>query len=410
MNLIPGPLKGVVNDIEDSVGDAAGAIGDKAGDAAGAIGDKVGDAAGAIGDRAGDAAEAVGDAAAAIGDKAMDAAAAIGDKASAIGHKAIEVASELLSFIGKQTLCGNLWRLNDANFRVANAISGGRLWREPSTGALSASALMVVVEGAKLECEHGDTPSALKATGSEFTVAGMRGCTVNDHRVAKNIQKFGRCDKLFQRACRPHTPTPWAPPTEAILIGGPALLHNAARLVCTIGGSPCISIVDAGQAGLSLGEAETMLLTARINALDVPSDVKARMLEDLVESTSPSQRVLLRDLFERLDDATLKEALSGAHLKMHDGGALYHRFSPNGAYSRPSSHAQQEHDVGFDLPGGGTILIAQDIEDPSITHVQFERHGLRSHPFKHTLDYCVGGQRGPYGESLHTDKDPIEVP
>jgi hypothetical protein len=133
-------------------------------------------------------------------------------------------------------------------------------------------------------------------------------------------------------------------------------------------------------------------------------------VRDLVDDTSTTQQELLWALMSQLDPGQRLEALKGAHFEIADQGALYDLFVPNGSYPRTSSHEKQTGDHGLDLPGGGTILIARDKRDSTITHVQFERHGARSHPLEHMVDWCEGGQLGPYGESVHTDKNPIKVP
>lgn len=407
MNWIPGPVKDAAEGIKDGV-------------------DKVKDVGVDLLDEGVDKAKDVGERGVELLDRGLDKVKDLGegglelldrglDKAKGLAESGVELLSEALDKAKeratKMAICNILPRINEGDLRDFNKATGGSLWGEPSSGAPPASALLVVVEGATLECEFGSTTSALKATGAKVEVAGLRACTVADHRPGANIRPFGLCKKLHDRPCEPQTPTKWAPPADTTSLGGPKLLHDAARLICTTGGSPCISILDAGQSDLSLGEAESLLLAESIKALDLPPNQRDKALADLVHGTSPSQRVLLQALFDRLPDAdTRAQALSGAHLEIHDGGSLYNLFSPNGAYARDSSHKRQTNDIGFDLPGGGTILLARDADTPGITHVQFERHGLRSHPYAHTQDYCRGGQRGPYGKSTRTDQNPIVVP
>ena len=280
---------------------------------------------------------------------------------------------------------------------------------KPSQGEI---AQLAVVDGAKLKCEFGTTPSLLHASGANVEIRGIRVATIDDHKPGKNIRKFGTCKKKGGR-CEPKTPKPWAPPIPNIPLAGPSALHVDALLKCTTGGSDCISIVDPGQVGLLLSDVAKALLEDAIDALPAPFSEadKEKIKEDLVNSTSPTCRALLWALFRSLGTPENQgEALRGGHFRIPNGSALYELFKRNGGYTRSSSHGEvQVEDLGFDLPAGGTILIAKDALDRGVIRVQMERHGARSQPAEHMLDWCEGGQLGPYGASEYTDKNPRDL-
>lgn len=364
----------------------------------------------------------VNDAIEAIGDKFDDATRIIEEKVNDAKEFAKKEAQKallcpfILGLYRGALASGDLEGKN-ASIRDTIDKNGGKLpildrplFGMPSSGELQLSSLLAVVDQAELHCKYQSKPSLLHATCADASadVNGRLVATVDDHKPGTNIKDFGECQKTH-KPCVPQTPAAWSPPIIDLPLAGKSALHDHARLMCTTGGSPCISIVDPGQDRLSVGDAEGLLLAAAIDDLDLDPSLKKKIKHDLVNSTSPTQKVLLWALFSKLQESgvPLENTLKGGHINLEDCGALYDLFKPNGAYKRDSSHDAQKDDIAIDLPGGGTILIAHDKHNPRITHIQMERHGARSHPIEHMVDWCRGQQLGPYGESSNTDEDPV---
>ena len=116
-----------------------------------------------------------------------------------------------------------------------------------------------VCAGAMLQCMFGSAPSSLLVLPTNaITTSMMPAATIMDGVPVTNIAPFGTCSSAANPAvvaaggspvpCVPATTPPWAPGSPTVVEGGQPALNNTSKLICTLGGgSPCISITNAGQ-------------------------------------------------------------------------------------------------------------------------------------------------------------------
>jgi hypothetical protein len=109
----------------------------------------------------------------------------------------------------------------------------------------------VVCQGAMCSCPLGSAPSILSVT-SQFVmkIGGMAVATVQDCNPGMNLPPFGTCQILTASALGVPTPCAmvptgmWLPGSVAQRINGIAVLTDASKLACGLGG--IISITNPG--------------------------------------------------------------------------------------------------------------------------------------------------------------------
>jgi len=118
-----------------------------------------------------------------------------------------------------------------------------------------------VVEGAKLMCSFGTTPSILGVPPKNFSWNTTPAANIMDHVPMVNIKPFGMCTcpanpqvaaataaalgVLTPQPCIPCTATPWKPGSPDVFLAGPAVLNDTSTLQCNWGG--VITVAEAGQ-------------------------------------------------------------------------------------------------------------------------------------------------------------------
>jgi hypothetical protein len=118
-----------------------------------------------------------------------------------------------------------------------------------------------VVEGAKLMCSFGTTPSVLGVLPKNRAASTTNAANILDHVPNVNIKPFGMCMSianpqvasatsaalgvLTPQPCMPCTATPWAPGAPANMLAGAPILNDTSTLQCMWGG--VITVTDAGQ-------------------------------------------------------------------------------------------------------------------------------------------------------------------
>lgn len=115
----------------------------------------------------------------------------------------------------------------------------------------------------------------------------------------------------------------------------------------------------------------------------------------------------------------LTEILKGAHLRLYDHGFMYQKFKPVGT-ERISSHPSTLEQ--FSIRGNfgkewlfGIKLPENDNEVEQFTTMQLERHDMNSlfaaalHVATYFKYLISGKNQGPYGSSIYTDKNPLEL-
>lgn len=119
----------------------------------------------------------------------------------------------------------------------------------------------LVTMGAMMQCMFGAAPASLIVLPTSGVMAENKPvATIMDFMPFTNIPPFGVCNSPANPAavaakavgatapCTPVTPAPWVPGSPTVLVGNKPALTNTCRLVCALGGgSPCISITNAGQ-------------------------------------------------------------------------------------------------------------------------------------------------------------------
>lgn len=119
----------------------------------------------------------------------------------------------------------------------------------------------VVVEGAKLVCSLGTTPSVLSVPPKNRASSTTNAATILDHVPNVNIQPFGMCmsianpqvasatsaaaGTLTPQPCIPCTVSPWFPGSTDATIAGAKVLNDVSTLQCMWAG--VISVTDPGQ-------------------------------------------------------------------------------------------------------------------------------------------------------------------
>jgi len=119
----------------------------------------------------------------------------------------------------------------------------------------------VVVEGAKLMCSFGTTPSVLAVPPKNRASSTTNAATILDHVPMMNINPFGMCTSianpqvasatsaalgvLTPQPCIPCTAAPWSPGSPDSTINGAKVLNDISKLQCNWAG--VITITDPGQ-------------------------------------------------------------------------------------------------------------------------------------------------------------------
>ena len=119
-----------------------------------------------------------------------------------------------------------------------------------------------VVNGAKLMCSFGSSPSTLTVLPANRTnVQNQPEATIQDYKPMVNIMPFGMCSTpsnpqvaaattaalgvLTPQPCIPNTTTPWAPGAPNVVIVNIPALDNVSKCNCMWGG--VITITDPGE-------------------------------------------------------------------------------------------------------------------------------------------------------------------
>jgi hypothetical protein len=118
-----------------------------------------------------------------------------------------------------------------------------------------------VVEGARLMCSFGTTPSVLGVPPKNREWCTTAAANIMDHVPQVNIRPFGMCMSpanpqvaaataaalgvLTPQPCLPCTATPWTPGVPNVSLVGPPILNDTSMLMCNWGGQ--ITVVDPGQ-------------------------------------------------------------------------------------------------------------------------------------------------------------------
>jgi len=120
----------------------------------------------------------------------------------------------------------------------------------------------LVVNGAKLKCSQGTSPSSLTVLPVNVAKGDdQQAATVNDYVPMVNIAAFGMCQTqanpqvaaataaaqgvLTPQPCIPVTTSPWSPGSSTVKINGQAALVDSDTCNCTWTGS--ISITSPGE-------------------------------------------------------------------------------------------------------------------------------------------------------------------
>lgn len=298
--------------------------------------------------------------------------------------------------------------------------------------------LPIAVTGAVMVCDKGTTMSPLVASGSaSVQICGAYAAMVTDTLPGANVSPFGMC-VITKAACSPAPVGNWLNSfANSCIIGKVQSLLEGATLPCEFGGT--ISIMSAAQATVLIGHTLAELpasvrleiLFSSLDFLEKDEHVQTQLLKNLVKGTTPTQRRVLEEIFSRLTPAQAKEVISGAHTVFSDGDLIYDLIKRSGGYRRDSSHhAVQKDDLGFDLPGAGTILVGRSKNGIDGTHLQFEEHAANyehqgpAETFGHWSSWAQGGgvpviggvfkhgrkQKGLYDlDSDHDQNDPIRI-
>lgn len=113
---------------------------------------------------------------------------------------------------------------------------------------------LCVCAGAMCACSFGVAPSALVVTPENGVLAGgPPAATIMDFVPMKNILPFGMCSSmanpqviaataaalgvLTPMPCIPVVPSPWAPGSPTVLIGGRPALNQNCKAICAWGGT-----------------------------------------------------------------------------------------------------------------------------------------------------------------------------
>lgn len=138
--------------------------------------------------------------------------------------------------------------------------------------------------------------------------------------------------------------------------------------------------------------------------------------------------IVLKDLISLLNEDQLVELFKGAHVCIDDEGVFYDKWSRlSTAHSRISSHPHIVGSKQYGIQGPWTHEILFGICDSNQgrveTWLQLENTPLYAYDqnwvkkiiifTKHTVDFfsyrLKGKNIGPYGESIHTDRNPLRL-
>lgn len=128
---------------------------------------------------------------------------------------------------------------------------------------------LLVCGGAQLMCPFGAAPSVLTVLPQNRVIAGsMPAANIMDMAPIVNIAPFGTCMSLANPTvaaataaalgvltpmpCVPVITGPWAPGSQAAMIGGMPALESMSKCICAWGG--VIQITNPGQTKTVLGK------------------------------------------------------------------------------------------------------------------------------------------------------------
>ena len=112
-----------------------------------------------------------------------------------------------------------------------------------------------VVNGAKLSCNQGTSPSTLAVLPAIQTDGDNQpAATINDHIPMTNVAPFGMCQSAANpqvaaaqgapQPCIPVLPAPWSPGASVVTIQGIKALSDNSTCSCTWAGT--VSITNPG--------------------------------------------------------------------------------------------------------------------------------------------------------------------
>jgi hypothetical protein len=112
-----------------------------------------------------------------------------------------------------------------------------------------------VVNGAKLSCNQGTSPSTLTVLPAIETEGDDQpAATINDHIPMTNVAPFGMCQSAANpqvaaaqgapQPCIPVLPAPWSPGASVVTIQGIKALSDNSTCSCTWAGT--VSITNPG--------------------------------------------------------------------------------------------------------------------------------------------------------------------
>lgn len=111
----------------------------------------------------------------------------------------------------------------------------------------------LVVDGAKLSCSFGTTPSSLNVIPNSMKVEGKCAATQTDYMPNMNIRPFGMCTcpanpavvaaQGVPQPCMPPSFTPWMSVSSSLKVDGRAVVTKNSKTSCIYGGQ--ISIITA---------------------------------------------------------------------------------------------------------------------------------------------------------------------
>jgi hypothetical protein len=145
----------------------------------------------------------------------------------------------------------------------------------------------------------------------------------------------------------------------------------------------------------------------RIRLSDLEEDRKREALHNLLRASAAEASILF-DIFEVPNTwRYTAEILRGAHLRIHDSGALYDAWKGlHGADTRGSSHKSDAPQYHVDGPLVHTVLFGRL---DGRTWVQLEGRPVG---IGHLIDYfryrITHKNQGPYGASEYRESRPLE--
>jgi len=122
--------------------------------------------------------------------------------------------------------------------------------------------MMIVCNGAQLQCSFGTTPGSFVVTPEKrVNAAANPAATIMDNAPMKNVLPFGMCTTLSNpqvaaataaaqgvltpQPCIPLTSAPWTPGSTTVMIGSTPALNSSSQCLCNWGGA--IAVTNPGQ-------------------------------------------------------------------------------------------------------------------------------------------------------------------